>query len=205
MIMSFAFSYLQREKIADNDGAIEADLLDDHKGGSVYLRLTTRRIEQIDREMSTTLTSDIVDGGYWLIPPKPACSVVIAYIGAVAPQVMASCNEINRQSPDSAAVLAVTSSDRLHQGWTKAQNLRNSGLKTASAHIEKLVSRIGPNVRIVTVTDGHPSVLTWLGAVVGHRVFGLGVDRYGESGTLSELYEAYRLDTNSILSACQGP
>ena len=203
VIMSFAFSYLQREKSAANDGVIEADLLEDYKGGAVYLRLTTRRIEQIGREIDTTLTSEIVDGGYWLIPPKPACSVVIAYIGAVAPQVIASCNEINSQSPGSAAVLAITSSDRLHQGWIKAQNLRNSGLRTASGHIETLFSQIGSNVRIVTVTDGHPSVLTWLGAVAGHRVFGLGVDRYGESGTLSELYKAYRLDKNSILSACQ--
>ena len=76
-------------------------------------------------------------------------------------------------------------------------------LRTASGHIETLFAQIGSNVRIVTVTDGHPSVLTWLGAVAGHRVFGLGVDRYGESGTLSELYKAYRLDKNSILSACQ--
>jgi pyruvate dehydrogenase E1 component len=55
----------------------------------------------------------------------------------------------------------------------------------------------------VTVTDGHPSVLTWLGAVAGHRVCGLGVDRFGESGTLTELYQAYQLDAQSILSACR--
>jgi pyruvate dehydrogenase complex dehydrogenase (E1) component len=30
-----------------------------------------------------------------------------------------------------------------------------------------------------------------------------GVDRYGESGTLAELYQAYQLDAKSILSACR--
>ena len=73
-----------------------------------------------------------------------------------------------------------------------------------SAQVEKFLGAIESDVRIVTVTDGHPSVLTWLGAVAGHRVYGLGVDRHGESGTLTELYETYRLDAKSIISACRG-
>ena len=202
-IMSFAFSYLQREKTEGQDTAIEADLLDDRCGGSVYLRLTTRRIEQFEREIDDTLTSEIIDGGYWLVPPQSSCSVVIAYIGAVAPQVIQSCDELNRESPGSTAVLAITSADRLHRGWMEAQRIRYRGLEKCSAQVEKLLGVIDSNARIVTVTDGHPSVLTWLGAVAGHRVCGLGVDRFGESGTLTELYQAYQLDAQSILSACR--
>ena len=103
-------------------------------------------------------------------------------------------DELNRRSPGSTAVLAITSADRLHRGWIQAQRVRRRGSRTCRAQIEKLLSAIGSSVRIVTITDGHPSVLTWLGAVAGHRVCGLGVDRYGESGTLTELYQAYRLD-----------
>jgi len=202
-IMSFAFSYLQHEKTEGEDTAIEADLLGDRCGGSVYLRLTTRRIEQFEREIDDTLMSEIIDGGYWLVPPQSSCSVVIAYIGAVAPQVIESCDELNRGSPGSTAVLAITSADRLHRGWMEAQRIRYSGLERCSAQVEKLLGVIDSNARIVTVTDGHPSVLTWLGAVAGHRVCGLGVDRFGESGTLTELYQAYQLDAQSILSACR--
>jgi pyruvate dehydrogenase E1 component len=203
--MRFAFSYLQREETEALDFAIEADLLGDRRGGSVYLRLTTRRVEQIDRAIDDALTSEIIDGGYWLVPPQSSCSVVIAYIGAVAPQVIQSCDELNRESPGSTAVLAITSADRLHRGWMEAQRMRHSGLEKCSAQVEKLLGAIESNVRIVTVTDGHPSILTWLGAVAGHRVYGLGVDRYGESGTLTELYQAYQLDAESILSVCRVP
>ena len=205
VIMRFAFSYLQREETEGLDFAIEADLLGDRRGGSVYLRLTTRRVEQIDRAIDDALTSEIIDGGYWLVPPQSSCSVVIAYIGAVAPQVIQSCDELNRESPGSTAVLAITSADRLHRGWMEAQRMRHSGLEKCSAQVEKLLGAIESNVRIVTVTDGHPSILTWLGAVAGHRVYGLGVDRYGESGTLTELYQAYQLDAESILSVCRVP
>jgi pyruvate dehydrogenase E1 component len=201
MIMEFAFSYLQLELTESEVTDTDADLLDDRRGGSVYLRLTTRRIEQFEREIDDTLTSEIIDGGYWLVPPQSSCSVVIAYIGAVVPQVIESCDELNRRSPGSTAVLAITSADRLHRGWIQAQRVRRRGSRTCRAQIEKLLSAIGSSVRIVTITDGHPSVLTWLGAVAGHRVCGLGVDRYGESGTLTELYQAYRLDAQSILSA----
>jgi len=201
MIMEFAFSYLQLELTESEVTDTDADLLDDRRGGSVYLRLTTRRIEQLEREIDDTLTSEIIDGGYWLVPPQSSCSVVIAYIGAVVPQVIESCDELNRRSPGSTAVLAITSADRLHRGWIQAQRVRRRGSRTCRAQIEKLLSAIGSSVRIVTITDGHPSVLTWLGAVAGHRVCGLGVDRYGESGTLTELYQAYRLDAQSILSA----
>ena len=139
------------------------------------------------------------------MPPQSSCSVVIAYIGAVAPQVIESCDQLNRESPGSTAVLAITSADRLHRGWMEAQRIRHNGLTKCSAQVEKLLGTIGSNVRIVTVTYVHPSVLTWLGAIAGHRVYGLGVDRYGESGTLTELYQAYQLDAKSIISACRGP
>jgi pyruvate dehydrogenase E1 component len=52
------------------------------------------------------------------------------------------------------------------------------------------------------VLDGHPATLAWLGAVRGHRVQSLGVEHFGQSGSLSDLYAAYRIDTDAILDAC---
>jgi pyruvate dehydrogenase E1 component len=39
--------------------------------------------------------------------------------------------------------------------------------------------------------------------VRGQRVNALGVEQFGQSGTLSELYETYQLDVASIVQACQ--
>jgi pyruvate dehydrogenase E1 component len=54
----------------------------------------------------------------------------------------------------------------------------------------------------VTVLDGHPAVLSWLGAVRGQRVVPLGVERFGQSGDIPDLYRRYGLDEEAILDAC---
>jgi pyruvate dehydrogenase E1 component len=50
--------------------------------------------------------------------------------------------------------------------------------------------------------DGHPLALEWLGSVRGHRVQALGVESFGQSGDLPDLYRTYRLDADAILDAC---
>ena len=60
-------------------------------GGSVYLRLSTRAIEQVQRQMNDRLRDAIVAGAYWLEPPA---DVVIAYTGAVAPEAMRAQREL---------------------------------------------------------------------------------------------------------------
>ncbi len=54
---------------------------------------------------------------------------------------------------------------------------------------------------LVTVLDGSPAALSWLGGVKGQRVSPLGTDRFGQTGDLIDLYAAYRLDTNAIIDA----
>ena len=57
---------------------------------------------------------------------------------------------------------------------------------------------------IITVTDAYPEALSWLGGVCGHRVRALGVEHFGQSGSLSELYGHYGLDVNAILPRPRG-
>jgi pyruvate dehydrogenase E1 component len=54
------------------------------------------------------------------------------------------------------------------------------------------------------VLDGHPATLSWLGAVHGHRVRGLGVEHFGQTGSLPDLYRHYGIDANAIIAAAQG-
>ena len=44
--------------------------------------------------------------------------------------------------------------------------------------------------------------LGWLGAVHGHRVRSLGVQDFGQTGDLEDLYRFYQIDTDAIVRAC---
>ncbi len=144
------------------------------EGGSVYLRLSTRTLDQPQRMMTPDLQKGITDGAYWLRQPGPNCDVVVAYTGAVAPEAIESIGLIGESRRD-VGLLAITSADRLHAGWTAARRLRRDrrGLPHLS-HIEKLLAPLPRDCGIVTVIDGHPATLGWLGSVRGHRVEALG-------------------------------
>ncbi|RZN07109.1 transketolase, partial [Bradyrhizobium genosp. SA-3] len=69
--------------------------------------------------------------------------------------------------------------------------------------IEKLLAPLPRDCGIVTVIDGHPSALGWLGSVRGHRVEALGVEQFGQTGTIADLYRHYGLDANAIIDAAE--
>jgi pyruvate dehydrogenase E1 component len=197
VILAFALDYVQKD---GGPEPAERNWLRDETGGSVYLRLSTRPIEQIKRTMTPELRQEIVDGAYWLRPPGPNCEVVIAYTGAVAPEANEAVWRIAEDRRD-VGLLAVTSADRLNAGWSAAQRARERGLVHARSHIERLLDGVPHHCGIVTVLDGHPATLAWLGAVHGHRVRPLGVEHFGQTGTIGDLYRHYGIDANAIATA----
>ena len=199
VILAFALDYIQRE---GDDKISERNWLRDQTGGSIYLRLSTRSIEQIKRPMTAALRQSIIDGAYWLREPGANCQVVVAYTGAVAPEAIQSVGFIAEDRRD-VGLLAVTSADRLNAGWTAAMRARERGAPHARSHIERLFADLPPHCGIVSVLDGHPATLAWLGAVHGHRVRPLGVEHFGQTGTVADLYRHYGIDTNAILAAAQ--
>jgi pyruvate dehydrogenase E1 component len=198
-IMSFALSYIQR----DGDGEpSERNWLRDETGGSVYLRLSTRPIEQPQRQMTPELHQAVIDGAYWMRRPGPNAQVVVAYTGAVAPEAIQAVGLMAEDRRD-IGLLAVTSADRLNAGWTAAMRARERGLAEARSHIEQLMANLPPHCAIVTVLDGHPATLGWLGAVHGHRTRALGVEHFGQTGSIADLYRHHGIDSNSIVAAAQ--
>jgi pyruvate dehydrogenase E1 component len=101
-----------------------------------------------------------------------------------------------------AGLLAVTSADRLNAGWHAAERARQSGHPDRLSHAERLLAPLAADAGLVTIVDGHPATLSWLGGVRGHRVRPLGVEHFGQSGDLPDLYHHYRLDVDAILDAC---
>jgi pyruvate dehydrogenase E1 component len=164
------------------------------EGESVYLRLSTRPLDQPQRALDTTMAEAIVAGGYWLREPADDSDLAIAYCGAVAPEALAAYEAVADDVPG-VGLLAVTSPGRLHREWLAS--LASGAPGTA----EKLLSRLQPGAALVTVSDSHPATLSWLGGVTRSVVVPLGVDRFGQSGDIPDLYHAYGLDADAIIDA----
>ncbi len=198
-ILTWSFDYMQRDGEGQPD---ERNWLRDETGGSVYLRLSTRPLEQPSRTLDAELKRAIVDGAYWLREPGPSPEIVVAYQGTVAPEAIAAIGLMAEDRRD-VGLLAITSADRLNAGWTAAQRQRERGLVHAQSHIERLLASLPRSTALITVIDGHPATLGWLGAVHGHRTRALGVEHFGQSGSVGDLYRHYGIDADGILAAAE--
>ncbi len=181
ILLAWAFDHIQREG---------------KEGGAVYLRLSTRAIAQPARALSPHDKNDIVAGAYWVRRPGPNAEAVIAYAGALAPEALDAAGLVGEDRRD-VGLLAITSADRLHAGWSQAQE--SGGL----SHIERLLDAVPRNAGLVTVIDAHPATLSWLGAVHGHRTRALGVRHFGQTGTIADLYRAAGIDAQAVAAAIQ--
>lgn len=195
IIMDWSFDYLQRDGSNDPD---ERTWLRDETGGSVYLRLTTRPLEQPQPRDSEEFRRGVVDGAYWWRPPTPNTEVVIVYQGCVAPEAIEAAGRIGNDRRD-VAVLAVTSADRLNSGWTAARRARARGHQGAISQVERLMANVPSYAPIITVTDGHPATLAWIGGVSGHATMPLGVEHFGQTGTIADLYKHFQIDADAIV------
>ncbi len=165
-------------------------------GGAVYLRLSPRPLTQPRRELTPNARCEIVDGGYWLVPPAPGAELAFVVSGAVVSEAHEAHRHIVEDIPG-AGLLVVTSAGRLQQDWMR-------GSKTGDVeqtHVHELLRPLAPTAGLVTVLDGHPATLSWIGSVGPHRVLPLGVTQFGQSGDVQDLYHAYELDADAILDA----
>jgi pyruvate dehydrogenase E1 component len=154
-------------------------------GESAYFRLSTRPIDQaLAGEASR---EDVLAGGYRL-RPRDGATVTIAAMGALVPEALAAAEEID------ADVVCITSADLLFRAFQGRAGLGDGD--------PAILDRLFPAARpIVTVLDGHPHTLAFLGGVRGVPIACLGVRRFGQSGDIGELYEHHQIDAESILGA----
>jgi len=153
-------------------------------GGSVYLRLSTRPLNQPQRDMTPELSEGIRNGAYWRQKPASKNAPLIIYASAIAPEAEAAAASIK-----GAGLLAITSADKLFADWS-AQG--------QASWISKLLADAPKGEPLITVIDGHPAALAWLGSVDGRRVEPLGVDQFGQCGDLPTLYRKYEIDAEAI-------
>ena len=132
--------------------------------------------------------------------PAPGAEAAIVFTGAIAPEAIVAFNDLKDDIPG-LGLLNVTSPDLLHRGWSARQAARWNGGAAGRSHVESLLRELSPQAGLVTIIDGSPSALSWLGGVRGQKVSPLGLDRFGQTGDLPDLYREYRLDRDAIADA----
>jgi pyruvate dehydrogenase E1 component len=159
-------------------------------GASAYLRLSTR---PIDQGLHTGTREEALSGGYRLrAPADPGVSIVV--MGALVPEALAAANVLAEEAGVAAEVVCVTSADLLFRSFQARAGLGDGDPST----IDRL---FGAPVPIVTLLDGHPHTLAFLAGAAGAPIACLGVQRFGQSGDIGELYEHHQIDAESVIGA----
>ncbi len=174
--------------------------------GAYYFRLSTRPIDQApfaaakERAGEAVLRRQVLAGAYQLWSADVAGpAVYLAASGAVLPETLAAARELAEEGIQ-AHVVDVTSLDRLYSAW---QRTLRQGVRTATTPSVPGALRAAFPVKapIVTVHDGASHAMAWLGSALGVPCVPLGVDVFGQSGNVQDLYELHDLMPGSIVNA----
>ena len=182
-------------------------ILEEPEPESLFLRLST--VPQPQERFPAGrpgLRRDVLRGGYRLLDYssragyRPGANVVNVFTcGATLPLAAQASEELVGDELF-VNVIAVTSPDLLHRQWVNAARVRMNG-REAAHHLEELIPEAERRCPIVTVMDGHPHALSFLGSVFGAKTVALGVDQYGQSGSRQDLYQHYQIGVASIVKA----
>ena len=178
-----------------------------------YFRLTTRSIEQQpfyeakQRIGEATLRSQVLAGAYRLVDGRTTLSRIdnhlapVVYLvasGAVMPEVLAAAQQLADEGVV-AHVVDITSLGRVFGSW---QRTLKQGIRTASTPSLPGVLRatFTEKAPIVSIHDGSSHAMAWLGSALGVPQVAMGVDNFGQSGNIPDLYAIHDLNTESIIN-----
>jgi len=168
------------------------------EGDSLYLRLSTRPIDQrLAPPADPAQRSQVLRGGYRLVDARAEPgyrvdrAVHVFAAGVMVPEALGAAEAL-RGADLFANVFVVTSPDRLYRG-----------LRASRPYLETLVAADEEDVPVVSVLDGHSHALAFIGGALGVPQLALGVDDFGQSGTRPELYRHYGIDTPAIVAAAR--
>lgn len=178
-----------------------------------YFRLTTRSIDQTpfanarERLGEATLRSQVLAGAYRLVDGRTALSksddfnapvVHLVGCGAVMPEVLEAAAELANEGVI-AHVVDITSPGRLYGSWqrTLKQGIRTANTPSFPGSMRPIFSERAP---IVSIHDSSSHALAWLGSALGAPQVAMGVDSFGQSGNIPDLYKIHDLDAGSIVN-----
>ena len=120
--------------------------------------------------------------------------------GAMIPEAVAASEELLREGVY-ANVINITGPGPLYRHYQDGVRSLVSG-SPATPFMADIIPREERVAPVITVADGHPHSLAWLGGALGTRTIPLGVTEFGQSGGRTELYQEYGIDVDSIVAAC---
>ncbi len=168
-------------------------------GTSAYFRLSTRPVDQRlaalpdDPAARATRRRHVLGGGFRLRAADDARLAIVA-MGAMLPEACEAADVLAAEAGVTAEVICVTSADLLFRAFQARAGLGEG----EPAILDELFPRPLP---LVTLLDGHPHTLAFLASVRSVPVACLGVQRFGQSGDLAELYEHHQIDAESVVGA----
>ncbi|MFF4771309.1 transketolase-like TK C-terminal-containing protein [Microtetraspora fusca] len=169
-------------------------------GTSAYLRLSTRPVDQTLAAVPTDPAArerrrrQVVAGAYPLRRAENP-KVTLAAMGAVVPEALAAADRLDRLGVP-ADVVCVTSPDLLYRAVRARQ-----GHEQAESWVLDQAFPADRAAPLVTVLDGHPHTLSFLATVNRVPTTALGVTRFGQSGSLDDVYRYHGLNADSIVAA----
>lgn len=184
------------------------------RGRSTYIRLTSKRVDQSLLTVPTDINArdkmrrQVLDGAYTLIDRsrepdyRPGENVVhLMSSGAMIPEVIKASKELLQEGVLT-NVVNITGAGPLYRRYQQwVDQAMNCG-----APVEKFMSDVIPlddcHAPVVTVVDGHSHSLAWIGSALKTATLPLGVTEFGQSGTITDLYKEYKIDKDSIITAC---
>ncbi|MGN6577456.1 MAG: transketolase-like TK C-terminal-containing protein [Nocardioides sp.] len=175
-------------------------------GTSAYFRLSTRPIDPglarlpQQPELLERRRRQALAGGYRITERDLSIEqVTLVGMGAIIPEVLEAA-EILNQRGIVAGVICLTSADLLFR------SLQQRGRRDAGTGGDILgeLFPAGYPAPLVTVLDGHPHTLSFLGAARGDRIRCLGVTEFGQSSSLTDAYALHYVDPGSIADAALG-
>ena len=170
-------------------------------GTASYFRLSTRPIDQSLASVPTNAAEreqrreGAIRGGYRLRIAEGAPAITFVAMGAVLPEVLAASVDLFAAGVDS-DVVCLTSADLIFRALQARQ-----GLGDGDDRILDTLFPVGRRTPIVSVLDGHPHTLSFLGAIHGELIGCLGVNDFGQSGDVDDLYQLFGIDTDTIIGA----
>lgn len=173
--------------------------LQSENGECSYFRLSTRPQSQLNRA-NDKWQDGTLKGGYWYRQPLDNAKLIIAYCGAIAPEALDAFEQL-KDDFEGIGLLAITSPDLLHRDWQNSGRSRFTKGQKQISHIETLFENLAADCKIISIIDGSPNTLSWLGAVCGMKQRALGVEQFGQVGDLIDLYAHYRLNAAAIIDA----
>ena len=174
-------------------------LIDDPAGESTYLRLSTRSLVQPERS-GDELEGRRVEGRLLAARAGRRRRGGDRRHGRADARGAGGVGGAERRHPRPRPArhhLARPAPPRLDRGAGQALERR----PRAEPHRDACSPGFAPAPASSPCATPRPPRLSWLGGVLGQRVAPLGVEKFGQTGSLADLYAAYRLDGAAITEA----